>query len=100
MSLPTPLVASPQTDPTANIPPLPEPFQPPANAPTAGTHHPDRAEIERELLTRLQEIAVETVFAHLTDTPIDPAPLAVDLVLGMEAEAVQISQLDDARTGR
>lgn len=51
---------------------------------TAGNARPDRAEIERELLTRLQEIAVETIFDHLADTAIDPAPLAVDLVLGME----------------
>lgn len=57
----------------------------PSQDSTAGAAGPDRAEIERELLTRLQEAAVETVFAHLAETGIDPAPLVVDLVLGMES---------------
>jgi len=83
MPLPVP-VASPESDPSHDIPQRAESaLSPPLSSP-AVDHRPDRAEIERELLTRLQEVAVETIFAHLGDTSIDPAPLAVDLVLGME----------------
>jgi hypothetical protein len=51
---------------------------------TAGAAGPDRAEIERELLTRLQEIAVRSLFDHQADTEVDLAPLVVDVILRME----------------
>jgi hypothetical protein len=58
-----------------------------AEAPLEAPSRPDQSERVRELLTRLQEAAVETVLAHLTDTEVDPAPLIVDPVLEMESKS-------------
>lgn len=91
MTPPVPL-ASPESDAaTSGIPPLAETAPSPSHGLTRGADDAHRAEIERELLTRLQEFAVETVFAHLADTPVDPAPLAVDLILGMESTAGRLA---------
>lgn len=85
MTPPAPL-ASPESDAaTPGTPSITETAPSPSQGSKVETDRPDRAEIERELLTRVQEVAVETVFAHLADSEIDPAPLAVDLVLGIEA---------------
>lgn len=88
MPLPVPVVrvASPESDVASGIPSLPETALIQARGSMAGVSQPDRAEIERELLTRLQEVAVETVFAYLADTETAPAPLIVDLLLAMEGQ--------------
>lgn len=87
MTPPVPL-ASPESDAaTPAIPSIAETAPGPSPGSTGGTDRPDRAEIERELLTHLEEVAVQTIFAHFADTEEYPASLVVDLILEMESLA-------------